>query len=337
MTETVCSAGWGDAPAAEVTVVVSSVDRADFLPGLLAALEAQEAAAEFEVVVADDGSRDGTWQVLTGLARSTSLPFAALRLPVTSGAATGRNAAVAHGRARVVAFTDDDCLPTPGWLGRLCEPFTDAGVVVVQGRTEPEPVAAPGAWARSLWVTAPTPWLETCNIAYRRSAFDSVGGFDEQHPLFNRSRSGNGFGEDTWLGRRVLAAGGARVFAAQAVVHHRWRPSTFAAHVGERRRMRDFPELVRCTPGVAATCWGGVFLSRRTAAVDLAAASVAIGLATRRPVLLLGVLPWLRTAWGPARDRRGPLLLRLAQGAVADLAGLAALAEGSVRHRRVVL
>ena len=58
---------------------------------------------------------------------------------------------------------------------------------------------------------------------------------------------------------------------------------------------------------------------------------------TRRPATLVGVLPWLRTAWRPARARRGPVALRLAQAAVADLAGLAALARGSAEHRRLVL
>ena len=177
--------------------------------------------------------------------------------------------------------------------------------------------------------------METCNIAYRRHAYEAVGGFDEDDRLFGRS--GKGFGEDTWLGHRVLAAGGRREFSTEAVVRHRWRTGTFASHVAERRLMRDFPQLAARVPEVASSCWGGVFLSRRTAAVDAAVLAVAGAVLTRRPVLLLGVLPWLRSAWRPARARRGPLPLRLAQGAVADVAGLAALVEGSVRHRRLVL
>lgn len=326
------SAGWHDRPAPVVSVAVSSFGRAELLPGLVASLEAQQDAPPFEVVIADNGSADGTWDVLSGLCRTTPLPLTAVRLPVNRGAGGGRNAAVAQCRGGLLAFTDDDCLPAPRWLAGLVAGFVDPEVTLVQGRTEPEPGPPPGTWARSVWVTAPTPWLETCNIAYRRADYDAVGGFDD-----DAGSGARAFGEDTWLGHRVLSRGGRRAFAADAVVHHRWRPGTFADHLAERRVMRGFPRLAAQLPGVADSCWGGVFLTRRTAVVDLAVASVVVAATTRRPAVLLGTVPWLRTAWGPARARRGPVLLRLAQGAVADLAGLAALVRGSVEHRRVLI
>jgi GT2 family glycosyltransferase len=334
--DVVRSAGWAAMASPEVSVVVATCDRAAYLPSLIAALEAQRADVAFEVVVVDDGSGDATWDVLAALARGTSLPLTAVRMAGNSGAGTARNRGVAVSRAPLLAFTDDDCLPTAGWVAALRSAFTrDDDVVVVQGRTRPESTPAPGPWARSLWVERASPWMETCNIAYRREAYDAVGGFDEHDPLFGRS--GKGFGEDTWLGHRVLAAGGRRTFCAGAVVEHRWRTGSFAGHVAERRLMRDFPQLAARVPEVAAACWSGVFLSRRTAAVDAAVVAVVAAAVGRRPVLLLGTLPWLRSAWGPASARRGPLPLRLLQGAVADVAGLAALVEGSVRHRRLVL
>lgn len=332
---TLRSSAWSTAPPAAVSVVVSTWNRAAFLPGLVAALAQQAVAVTFEVVVCDNGSRDATWQVLATLAAETPLPLAAVRLPANAGAGAGRHRAVAESRAPLVAFTDDDCLPTPGWLAGLTAAFADPDVVVVQGRTEPEPVEPAGPWSRSLWVTGPTPWLETCNVGYRRAVYDAVGGFDLPDRLVGRS--GPAFGEDTWLGHRVLATGGRRAFAADAVVQHRWRTGTFADHVRERRLMRGFPHLADRVPDVAAACWGRVFLSRRTAAVDLAVVSVVTAALTRRPAALAGVLPWLRTAWLPARARRGPLLLRLAQGAIADVAGLAALTCGSIEHRRLLL
>lgn len=330
------SPAWdGAAPA--VAVVVSTVDRAGLLPGLLAALERQDAPVPFEVVVVDDGSADGTWPVLSDLAARTPLALTALRLAGNRGAGAGRNRGVAAARAALVAFTDDDCLPEPGWLGALVAAAAPTDVVAVQGRTEPEDAPPPGPWARSLWVPAPTPWLETCNVAYRRSAFDAVGGFAEGDPLFSRSGRGRGFGEDTDLGHRVLAAGGRRVFAPDAVVRHRWRPGSYASHVRERLLLRHFPELVRRVPEVDAQRVLGIFLSRRTALVDLAVTSVLAAAALRRPALLAGVVPWLRDSLAPARARRGPLALRLAQAALADVVGLAALAEGSVRERNLVL
>ena len=334
--DVVRSAAWASSTRPEVTVVVSTVDRAGWLTGLVDALEQQVGAPPFELVVVDDGSRDGTWDVLRKAADRTALALSAVRLPVNAGAGTGRNRGVAEGRAPLVAFTDDDCLPAPGWLAGLVRGFAP-GVDVVQGRTQPEDAPPPGPWARSLWVTAPTPWLETCNIAYRRSALDAVGGFDEDDPFFSRRGRGRGFAEDTWLGSCVLARGGRRAFAEDAVVHHRWREGSLRSHLAERRLMRDFPELARRVPEVEQACWGRVFLTRRTAEVDLAVVSVLAAAATRRPLLLAGAVPWLRGSWGTARSRRGPVALRLAQQALLDLAGLAALAQGSARHRRLVL
>lgn len=333
MPDVLCSDAWHGPDRAEVSVVVSSYDRAAWLPGLLAALEHQDDPPAFEVVIADNGSTDGTWDVLTDLVAAATGAVCAVRVPVNRGAGAGRNRAVAAARGPVLAFTDDDCLPSPSWLRRLVAPLADPDVGLVQGRTEPEPGPAPGTWARSVWVTGPTPWFETCNIAYRRAAYDAAGGFDER-PGFGPT--GRAFGEDTALGHRVLAAGGRAAFAPDAVVHHRWHPATFADHLAERRVLRDFPRLAAEVPGLGLG-WGGVFLSRRTAAVDLAVAAAVTAVATRRAAPLLGVLPWLRTAWAPARARRGPLPLRLAQAAVADTAGLLALAHGSVEHRRLLL
>ena len=335
MPDVLRSAAWQDAPRPAVSVAVSTFGRARFLPRLLASLEQQQDAPAFEVVVADNASTDDTWQVLQRLVDATPLALTAVRVPVNRGAGAGRNAAVEACRGDVLAFTDDDCLPTPGWLAALARLLDDADVVLVQGRTEPEPGPAPGTWARSVWVSGPTPWLETCNIAYRRRAFDAAGGFRVDERLLGKG--GRAFGEDTWLGHRVLAGGGRRAFADDAVVHHRWLPGTFADHLRERRVMRGFPALAAQVPAFADACWHGVFLSRRTAAVDLAVVSAVAAAATRRPVPLLGVLPWLRTAWQPARARRGPVALRLAQAAVADVAGLGALLRGSVEHRRLLL
>lgn len=334
MPDVLCSDAWHRQPAPEVSVAISSYGRATLLPGLLAALEQQHDAPPFEVVIADNGSADGTWNVLTELVAGTASAVCAVRLPVNRGAGAGRNGAVAATRGPVVAFTDDDCLPSRAWLRRLVAPLADPEVALVQGRTEPEPGPAPGPWARSVWVTGPTPWFETCNIAYRRAAYEAAGGFDERNHGFGPGR--RAFGEDTVLAHRVLTAGGRPAYAADAVVHHRWHAGTFADHLAERRVLRDFPRLAAEVPGLGLG-WSGVFLSRRTAAVDLAVAAVATAAVTRRAAPLLGVLPWLRTAWAPARDRRGPLALRLAQGAVADLTGVGALARGSLEHRRLLL
>jgi hypothetical protein len=167
------SAAWSRA-VADVTVVVSSHNRVGFLGGLIDALAAQREVSA-EVVIVDNGSTDGTWQLLVEACAATSLALNALRVEFHDGPAVPRNTAVSIARAPLIAFTDDDCLPTPTWLAELTAQF-DADTVIVQGQTLPEPGGWAGPWGRSLKVTGPTGLYETANLGVRRDALLAVGG-----------------------------------------------------------------------------------------------------------------------------------------------------------------
>ena len=330
-------------PAPAVTVVVATYQRPALLAGLLDALADQDLpdraggdGPPFEVVVVDNASEPPVPPLGSSVGPA---PLRLVRLGVNRGPGPARNRGVALARGPVVAFTDDDCLPEPGWLAALVSPLEDPDVVVVQGRTVPPREPAPGPWARGVWVDGPSPWFETCNIAYRRSAIEAVGGFDEGDPLTARA-GGQAFGEDAVLGDRVLARGGRRHFAPDAVVRHRWQDATWGEQVREQLRLAAFPGLARRSPTVAAARWRGLFLSRERAEIDLGLIGVVGTAATRRPWLLLAALPWLRRRAVEARSRAGRrrlVPLRLVQLLVRDTAGAGALVVGSVRERRAVL
>lgn len=333
---------WAGGPVPDVAVVVSTYDRVAYLAELVAALEAQSLPLDaFEVVVVDNGSGDGTWAALDRLVAGTRLRMVACRLPANRGPAGGRNAAARLVRAGYLAFTDDDCLPAAGWLEAVLGTFAP-GVDLVQGRVEPQPQSLPrlGIWGHTIWVTGATPFYETCNVAYRRSAFEAVGGFDEDDPLTARAH-GRAFGEDACLAWQVQEGGGKAAFAGHAVVEHRCTPGGFWDRLAEHRHLSGFPGLARRSPLVARSCWHRVFLTRRSAAFDLAVGAGVAGLVTRRPVLALGALPWLWLRWPEARakgaGRRTTAGWRLLQLAALDLTTLVSLVEGSVRHRRLML
>lgn len=321
------------------SVVVSTYNRAGFLPDLLGALEAQTVpAGTFEVVVVDNGSTDDTWPVLGRLVAASSLAVLAVRLDANRGAGGGRNAGVARARGGLVAFTDDDCLPTPGWLAALLA-AQGGGPVVAQGRTEPWPGdrAQAGPWDRTVWVLGPTWLFETCNIAYRRSDLVAAGGFPDAGRA-PRGATGRAFGEDVVAGWAVLGAGARLVFAADAVVHHRHLPASYRQWLAEQRGRGGFPALVARVPAARRALWGRVFLAPRTACFDAAAAGLLLALWRRRPGWAVPVLAWLALAQREARERRGaPLAVRLAQLAAGDAVGAWWLLAGSLRHRAPVL
>jgi len=110
-------------PTPRLTVIVATYNRPGPLDACLEALAAQDLPRDdFEVLVVDDGSaaplRDlvGRW--------STQLQVRLIE-QANAGPACARNAGAQQARGRLLAFTDDDCRPDPGWL-RALETACDA-------------------------------------------------------------------------------------------------------------------------------------------------------------------------------------------------------------------
>ncbi|HUC36551.1 MAG TPA: glycosyltransferase [Acidimicrobiales bacterium] len=331
----------------QVSVVVSTRDRAALLGGLLEALEAQSFGLDrFEVVVIDDGSRDDTWTRIAEVSKVTPLRLLALRLEVSGGQGAGRNVGVEHAHAPVVAFTDDDCLPTPSWLETLTRPLrssdgsgtAEAGHLVVQGRTVPWPGDADaGTWARTVWVLRATWLFETCNIAYRKRDLQNAGGFPERDQV-TTTGSGKVVGEDAMLGWRAIEQGASLVFDEDALVHHRRIPASYSQWLAQRRGALVFPALCARNPMARRALWGHFFLAPRSAAFDLAVAGGLVFAATRRARWLSALLPWVWLALPEAARYPGRHPgVRLGQLALGDLIGFTWLVAGSVRSRSVVL
>jgi GT2 family glycosyltransferase len=298
------SSSWDGAPP-EISIVVSTHRRPHFLPALVAAFEDQLLERDrYEVVVVDDGSTDGpggTWDTLVALVGATPCRMLATSSDASRGPGAGRNRGSSLARGDVLAFTDDDCIPRPGWLAGLLAGVA-SGADLVQGRTVPDPddPAAHGPWDRTLTIDGPTVLFETCNIAYRRAWFERLGGFDEGDSL-TAPGGGRHFGEDVVLGGRLVAAGGITAFRDDAVVHHRWLPGSFRDHLAQRRRLAGFPGLVR-----RGTRGRGPRTRLSPAVVAAARAALAAAPAARCPIEAIGP-----TGGGPARSARGRRSRRL--------------------------
>lgn len=315
-------------PPPEVAVVVATHGRAALLPRLVAALQAQTLPRErFEVLVVDDGSRDDTPRVLTRLAGATPLRLRALRVEPNAGPAAARNVGWRHATAPVVAFTDDDCVPEPGWLAAGLAALEDGAPAVVVGRTLPAPDQPRGPFSRTLHVED-TRHAPTCNVVYRRADLELVGGFDE------RLRTG----EDTDLMLRVRGTGAAVVHAPGAVVHHDVSPSSVRDAVRNATRWVDLPALVARHPQVRSShLHARVFWKPSHPRVILAA--VGLTAAVGRPAAALLTLPWLhhRLVRVPLTASRRQRVASLPGAMAVDLTEVGTMVRGSLRHRTLVL
>jgi glycosyltransferase involved in cell wall biosynthesis len=305
----------------KVSVIVPALDASATLPRTLAALADQAAAPPHEVIVVDDGSSDGTGAI-------AAKHGATVVRQARSGPAAARNAGVVASGGDVLAFTDADCFPTPGWLATGVAALADADLV--QGAVQPDPDAPVGPFDRTIWVERETGLYETANLFVRREVFDRVGGFE----VWLEPEIGKPLGEDMWFGWRARRAGARSAFSRAALVHHAVFPRGPGGFVAERRRLRYFPAMAAQMPELRRQFfYARWFLSRRSAAFDAALAGTALAVASRSRWPLVAALPYARMVYGDARPyrRRGPGVA--AVRVAADAVGLAALLRGSAQSR----
>jgi cellulose synthase/poly-beta-1,6-N-acetylglucosamine synthase-like glycosyltransferase len=306
----------------EVTVAVVVKDRRELMARCLDAIFALDHGS-FEVVVVDNGSSDGTYELMLDRESEAPVPMRVVQDHGSLGSI--RNRAVREARGAIVAFTDSDCVPRPSWLTVGAAPFADDQVGVVQGMTVPDPAAALGRLAVTQDLRELTGRYEACNIFYRRQAILDTGGFDETVGFF---------GEDTVAGWRVIGAGWRAAFAGDAVVEHVVTQPGLGWHLRRGLRYGNWNALVRRLPQLRRELlWHRYFLRPRSAAFTAAVAGVLLA-RWRRPLVLLA-LPYLSIRRPRSLDRAD--LRDAADGALFDAAVFVGLATGSVRHRAVVL
>jgi len=226
-------------PAPFVTVAVCTRNRPDDLARCLEAI-AELDYPSFEVVVVDNApSDDRTEQLVRG--RFPQVRYVREPRP---GLSNARNRAIAEARGEIVAFTDDDVVVDRGWVGAIARVFAEnPGVVGLTGLVVPLELETEAqilfevhggfgrGFARQLYRYQPGhPGTQAtyqgtgrfgtgANMAYRRSLFAQIGGFD---PALGVGTSTQG-GEDLEMFFRLLRAGHTLAYEPAAMVRHRHR------------------------------------------------------------------------------------------------------------------
>jgi glycosyltransferase involved in cell wall biosynthesis len=251
-------------PRPQATIVVPTRDRAGYLDVALASLAPQAEAAGAELVVVLDGP-DPASAAVAERHGARVVPFDAPR-----GLNAARNAGFDAAGGDLVVYVDDDVEAPQGWLPALLaavastperDVFTgpirarlEGGGPRACGRDEP-PVTAFDAGPADTDVLLA--W--GANLAIRRSAFETVGRFDESIH--------NGGDEEEWEERHRAAGGRIRYVAAAGLDHRRTaqdatlrKLSRAAFHRGRAGRRNDVrkgtaPSLARELRTFAGCCW----------------------------------------------------------------------------------
>jgi len=199
-----------------ISVVIPVYFRTAWLEKCFSALSAQDKPNNFEmeVMVVDDGSPNGEEiEKIVGKFKN--------RLKINylyqdkRGPAAAKNLGINRSKGEIVCFIDDDSICSKDWVSQILKEFSrDASIGIVNGKLlsyyrDDNSLA----FLLEQSVYKPRKSWATCNIAYRRGVFESVGLFDERYRLASWEDNDFGF-RASWLG------GIKHVYCPEAVIYH---------------------------------------------------------------------------------------------------------------------
>jgi GT2 family glycosyltransferase len=243
-----------------ISVVIISKDE-PAIDATLTALRGQARGltqpCEIVVVDASDGRLDHI-----GRAHEPDVRWIRFERPAGAGVTIPhqRNAGVRAARGDVIVFTDAGCTPDGGWLEKLTAPLraaeagTEAEEYVTAGSTRAAAEGVDPYGELGAGRSRAGGYLNECptiNMAFRRAAFDAVGGFDENFA----------YGSDIDFTWRLRDAGYRILAVPDAVIRHDWgtwrrqlkraysygkaRARLYRKHKSRRRRvLKDDPMVV---------------------------------------------------------------------------------------------
>lgn len=205
----------------EISVVTPTRNRALILAQCLAALARQSLEpARYEILVVDDGSTDGTPEVVDAAKRAAPCEIRAFRLAQRAGIPAARNLAIREARGALIAFVDSDEFAPPRFLASHLECHRRHGPnVICRGPVTVTPSLHRPFDTRGGIFDLSTSYFDTDNASVRREHLLLAGLFDESLYPYGW--------EGLDLGFRLRALGLRRIYRRDAAIYH-YRPEISA-------------------------------------------------------------------------------------------------------------
>lgn len=210
-----------------VTVVVATYNGASTLAECLASLVRLK-YPNYEVLVVDDGSTKPIAEIAAGF------PVRYHRIEHNSGLSNARNTGMQLAEGEIIAYIDDDAFADPDWLFFMVQSLLEHRASAVGGpNLSPSGENftahcvhhAPGNPTHVLLGDETAEHVPGCNMAYRKSALEAIGGFNVTH---------RAAGDDVDVCWKLLVRDRKIAFSPSAIVWHRRRP-TLGSYLRQQR------------------------------------------------------------------------------------------------------
>ena len=197
-----------------VSVVIPTYNRKAALKECIDSLITQS-YPEYEIIIVDDGSTDGTTRLLGEYSRNN--PMVKYFHQENRGPGAARNLGIKNSKGDIICFTDDDCIADKDLIKNLVEVYTDKNVGGVGGKVSDYKIKTIiERYSRDRNLLNQEIFFNpviTANISYTREAMQKVGYFDESFI----------FSEDVDLSIRVRLKGFEIKYTPQAIIYHKHR------------------------------------------------------------------------------------------------------------------
>lgn len=211
-----------------ISICIPAYKAARFLPETLAGVR-EQTFGEWELIVVEDGSDDGTRAIVEAFTRSVQQPVRYLRHEQNQGLTTTRNTGIAAASSEWIAILDADDIWTPDHLEACVAAAKISGADIVHGGSQlfdsdsgnDLETRAPDAAALAavpLSVFTQQYIVQPSSVMLKKSIWEQVGGFDTtfQHV------------EDLEMWLRCLRAGASIAYSGKITCRYRKHASAMS-------------------------------------------------------------------------------------------------------------
>jgi len=170
-----------------ISVVVCTRNRIDSLRRCVQAFDSINTGHEWELVIVDNGSKDGTSAFLVSLPSQFGKAHVITTFELKRGLAAARNRGISQASGNIIAFTDDDCYVSKNYIDSIISAFENPEIGFVGGRIllhDQSDIKLTILLSEDYLVLQPRTFVaagtvQGANMAFRKKVLEHIGGFDE--------------------------------------------------------------------------------------------------------------------------------------------------------------